>query len=188
MKTCTIDWCEKQNHWRWCCKMHYARRLKYWDTSILHKTGKKILWLQPRKSDKLYSIYKWMRCRCYYIKHKNYKNYWWRGIIVCDRWLWLDWFTNFCNDLWQRPEWYSLDRIDVNWNYEPNNCRRATYYEQARNKRNNNKVVWVSRHKTYNRRVASIYVWKRVWLWTYKNYEDAVKSRKDAEIKYKIYW
>lgn len=181
MRTCTIDWCDKKYHWIWYCTKHYERFKKYWDVNFV----KSIRW-ENRLKHILYSLYLWIRRRCLSPNYKNYKNYWWRWITLCDRWLGIDWFTNFCNDMWPRPEWYSIDRIDNDWPYSPENCRRATRHQQQANRRINNKVVWVTRYKNTWKRVARICIWKSISLWSYKRYWNAVKARKKAEEKYGI--
>lgn len=76
-----------------------------------------------------------MRQRCHYPKHAHFADYGGRGITVCERW---NDFTAFLADLGPKPTpKHSLDRIDVNGNYEPNNCRWATQTEQTRNARSN---------------------------------------------------
>lgn len=81
-----------------------------------------------------YSSWEHMKYRCYNPKDKRYKEYGGRGITVCERWF--DSFENFLADMGQRPSMdHSLDRKNVNGNYEPNNCRWATRKEQRNNRR-----------------------------------------------------
>lgn len=73
--------------------------------------------------------------RCYSENDNRYKNYGGRGIKMCERWK--NSFESFYEDMGDRPSSeHSIDRIDVNGDYEPSNCRWATSTEQSRNKMN----------------------------------------------------
>ncbi len=76
-----------------------------------------------------------MRDRCLNPNHGHYHYYGGRGIKICDRW---SDFAKFLEDMGTRPVGTTLDRIDVNGNYEPGNCRWATHHEQQSNKRKRN--------------------------------------------------
>jgi len=81
--------------------------------------------------------------RCYNKNRKQFKYYGDRNIKVCERWKGNDGFENFYKDMGDRPypkNEYSIDRINVDGDYEPNNCRWATKKEQSYNKRNNIKI------------------------------------------------
>ena len=79
-----------------------------------------------------------MKARCYNPNTSDYKNWGGRGITVCDRWI--NNYEAFEKDMGVRPSFnHSIDRIDVNGNYEPSNCRWATAKQQANNKRNKKK-------------------------------------------------
>lgn len=90
---------------------------------------------------RLYHSWCDMNRRCYDINGKNYKDYGGRGITVCDKWK--NDFIAFYN--WAIANGYNdtltIDRIDVNGNYEPNNCRWVNWETQRNNKRTTIKIV-----------------------------------------------
>ena len=82
---------------------------------------------------RLYSIWIGMKQRCYYPKHKHYDRYGGRGIRVCAEWV--DCFEQFYS--WSMENGYkeelTIDRINVDCDYSPNNCRWASYKTQNNN-------------------------------------------------------
>lgn len=95
-----------------------------------------------KTNTRLYKIYKAMKVRCYNKNREEYNDYGGRGIRICDEWL--NDFMVFYN--WSMENGYqddlTIDRIDVNGNYEPNNCRWITRKEQCCNTRRNLKITY----------------------------------------------
>jgi len=82
--------------------------------------------------NRTYGIWQAMRGRCLNPNNSRWASYGGRGIKVCVRW---SKFENFLADMGEAPEGLTLERKDVNGNYNPANCKWATWAEQAKNKR-----------------------------------------------------
>lgn len=92
------------------------------------------------RNTKEYATWRGIFVRCYDENAPNYPKYGGRGITVCERW---HTFENFYADMGARPDnKHSIDRIDVDGPYSPENCRWATNNEQQRNKQNTVLVEW----------------------------------------------
>ena len=104
---------------------------------------------------RLYKAWESMRQRCYNPKKDHYKDYGGRGIVVCDEWL--NDFQAFYD--WAMANGYAenltLDRMDADGNYCPENCRWATVKEQQNNRRNNHLI-------TYNGETHTIAEWSEI--------------------------
>ena len=91
---------------------------------------------------RLYTIWALMKYRCYNPSRKEYHNYGGRGIKVCDEWLHdsLSFFEWSYKNGYIEGAGLTLDRIDVNGNYEPSNCRWVSRKTQCNNKRNKGSI------------------------------------------------
>lgn len=90
-----------------------------------------------------YGIWLAMKSRCSDVKHISYKNYGGRGILVCEEW---EDFNTFILDMKPRPSpKYTLERVDNNKGYSPENCVWATRVMQLRNTRRNNMITHLER-------------------------------------------
>lgn len=137
---------DKNYHCKWLCQCDCGNQKEILDTHLITGKIKSCGCLNKEKitkhgqsHSKLYYIYYAMKQRCYKKNAKNYKNYGGRGIKICNEWL--NNFISFYN--WAIKNGYkedakrgqfTIDRINVNGNYEPNNCRWINIIEQQKNK------------------------------------------------------
>lgn len=139
-----------------CEKIHYKHRLS---------------------RHRLYGTWNQMIKRCCNEKNDNYNNYGGKGITVCERWLNIE---NFINDMYPSfKEGLTLDRIDVNGNYEKSNCRWADKYIQAQNTRkiyshNTSGYRGVHFHKRDNKWIAQV---SKKTLGSFNTSIEAAKAR-----------
>lgn len=134
-----------------------------------------------------YNIWRSMKDRCTNPNVTGYKNYGGRGISYSPSW---EHFENFFKDMGAKPKGYTLERVDNDKGYSKENCRWATYYEQAINKRiqksNTSGVEGVCFMRRISKWKARITVnGERMYLGVFENFEDAVAVRLRAEETYR---
>lgn len=121
---------------------------------------------QTHKMSKTPTYKTWceIKHRCYNSNCSHYKNYGARGIKMCDMWFYS--YENFLDDMGERPEGMSIDRIDVNGDYEPSNCRWADSETQCNNRRNN---IYIE----YNGETKTLKQWCDIFEMDYQNIKGA---------------
>ena len=133
-----------------------------------------------------YLSYTGMKRRCVDKNRESYSSYGGRGISVCGRWL--ESFENFYADMGNKPTpKHTLDRIDNDGNYTPENCRWATPHLQSINQRKpkNNKsgtkgVCWHKQNKKWDAYISINK--KHKLLGSFARLDDAIEARKAAEL------
>ena len=130
----------------WICECTCGNIVSVRGNALLNGTSKscgclniELSTVHGKSGTRLYRIYNGMRHRCYDVKAEGYKYYGERGITICDEWL--DDFMSFYN--WSMNNGYkdnlSIDRIDVDGNYRPDNCRWTDAVTQANNRHSSRK-------------------------------------------------
>lgn len=158
----------KGNYTRSCGCQQYRPREK----SVTHNLSK----------HRLYSTWHKMNHRCINPNSQDYPDYGGRGISVCEEWLDIKNFVEWAEATHPNIEGVSLDRIDVNGNYEPSNCRWADSITQANNRRinknNTSGYVGIDYREGENKYVARISVLDtRVYVGYFDTLEEAVQAR-----------
>lgn len=124
--------------------------------------------LLHKKYPRTYRVWSSMKSRCNNKNHQFYQDYGGRGISVCSRW---GEFKNFLEDMGTAPEGLSIERINNNKNYEPENCKWATWKEQHNNKRNN-------RFLTYKGKTQTMAEWARELKINYRTLKSRLNIQK----------
>lgn len=132
---------------RWVCRCDCGKMttVEYWNLKTGNTTScgcvhKEKIRTHGETSSRLHGIWKNMKARCYYSGATGFSNYGGRGIGVCDEWknsyeAFRDWANNSGYDESKPMKECTLDRMDVNGDYCPQNCRWVDFYTQALNKR-----------------------------------------------------
>ena len=140
---------------------------------------------------KFYQTWYGMLQRCTNTMRQDYKDYGARGITVCEEWLDITNFIAWVESTHPNIEGMTLDRIDVDGNYEPNNCRWADASTQALNRRMQvtntsgyNGIIWNKKNSNW-KAVIGINT-KKVNIGTFPTKEEAVLARDNYIIENKL--
>lgn len=181
-RNCMVTDCSKPVDSLNLCQMHYMRQRNNGHYSIVKQVVG-----ENRTKHPLYKSFHAMHGRCRNPNNTHYEFYGARGISVCDRWTGQSGFSNFIHDMGDRPENFTLDRIDNSKGYSPENCRWASKKLQSANTRlpktNKSGYKGVSLFKKTNRWCSSIYIkGKKHHLGYFNTIDEAVEAREKAQL------
>ena len=119
-------------------------------TKRIDMQGNKLAQKHGLSHTRLHRIWHSMYCRCYYSSTNQYKNYGGKGIKVCDEWQHIEGFINFYNRAINNgySDELTLDRIDNEKDYCPENCKWSTLKEQSNHRTNNVFYTYKGKTKT----------------------------------------
>ncbi len=143
------------------------------------------------KHHKFYSTWYGMLQRCNNSIREDYKNYGGRGITVCEEWVDVANFVAWAEKTYPNLEGYTLDRIDNDKGYSPENCRWVDRTTQALNRRkmknNTSGFVGITYYKSNKKWGATIGIKnKKINLGSFKTKEEAVQARDNYIIENKL--
>lgn len=176
---CSIDGCNRKHNSHGYCSMHFGRLLRNGDPNLYvrRRTGEMV----NNKTE--YYTYNHMHRRCECENDPDFKSYGCRGIVVCKRWCGPDGFHMFLKDMVKKPsKKHSLDRINVDGGYCPENCRWAEPWIQSSNTRTRSlETRGVYFDKTRKRFIANININRIRKTKSFKTFDDAMKQRLEWE-------
>ncbi len=153
---CIVPGCKKLAHAKGLCEKHFWRMKRSGSLQPTQRDKSGVAAMNPRE----YRAWTHLKGRCYDKNDKSYHRYGGRGITVCDRWKEKPYgFKNFLDDMGKKPgPGYSIDRIDNDGPYSPENCRWATAKEQA----NNRRARMDAQFYTYNDETKTLKEWSDI--------------------------
>lgn len=185
-KFCTVEGCNNLAKQLGMCYRHYYRLRKY--GSPLSDTKHSVRG-EYKKYPKEYRSWDHMKQRCLNPKDDNYFRYGGRGIKICERWLKKpDGFHNFLMDMGTRPEGCSLDRINNDGDYTPENCRWANQSLQSYNQHSgehSTKSIGVSVSCKSGKQIFTAHITQNYKLdrKSFDNFMDALIWRAEKEVE-----